>query len=346
MTQPNQQSLTRLRTVLLAADSSNSVIGEVVDGKTKVITYSAYGEQAVSQHVESRLGFNGQLRETKIGWYLLGNGYRAFNPTLMRFHSPDSWSPFGRGGLNTYMYCAGDPVNRSDPTGHSPLFPGLPLGLRKFVSRVDRFLFGGSGDTGPNRYQAVTNTAKVEAVTGTMRPEKESMLKAFDTLGTIVAGTPGARAHPDSMGLDMGITTQRTYPGYEGGAARDGLTRRSSRPARSQASSRSGGSRTSAVSPAQHLPPTYDEVMPLWNTDTFAASQQPQTYTVNRMAVHREHNFGAAAPYQAPAGAPAPAPALVAEQNQLFQGLAELNTLQREVLHIRAAQAGRGCRIL
>ncbi|WP_263597304.1 RHS repeat-associated core domain-containing protein [Pseudomonas fluorescens] len=64
------------------------------------------------------MGFNGELREARIGWYLLGNGYRAYNPILMRFHSPDSWSPFGRGGLNAYMYCVGDPVNFSDPTGH------------------------------------------------------------------------------------------------------------------------------------------------------------------------------------------------------------------------------------
>ncbi|WP_147458691.1 RHS repeat-associated core domain-containing protein, partial [Pseudomonas savastanoi] len=37
---------------------------------------------------------------------------------LMRFNSPDSLSPFGKGGMNAYAYCAGDPVNRSDPTGH------------------------------------------------------------------------------------------------------------------------------------------------------------------------------------------------------------------------------------
>lgn len=35
----------------------------------------------------------------------------------MRFNSPDSLSPFGRGGLNPYAYCLGDPVNFSDPTG-------------------------------------------------------------------------------------------------------------------------------------------------------------------------------------------------------------------------------------
>ncbi|WP_397457346.1 RHS repeat-associated core domain-containing protein, partial [Pseudomonas versuta] len=37
----------------------------------------------------------------------------------MRFHSRDSLSPFGEGGLNGYAYCAGDPVNRIDPSGHA-----------------------------------------------------------------------------------------------------------------------------------------------------------------------------------------------------------------------------------
>ncbi|WP_231985608.1 RHS repeat-associated core domain-containing protein [Pseudomonas vancouverensis] len=76
------------------------------------------------------LAFNGEFRDTHIGWYLLGNGYRAYNPTLMRFHSPDSLSPFGRGGLNAYMYCGGDPVSYSDPTGHMP----LPKFIRRLLS--------------------------------------------------------------------------------------------------------------------------------------------------------------------------------------------------------------------
>ncbi|MFF1916268.1 RHS repeat-associated core domain-containing protein [Streptomyces sp. NPDC058239] len=66
----------------------------------------------------SLLGFNGERPDPVTGHYLLGNGYRAFNPVLMRFPSPDSWSPFGEGGLNSYAYCLGDPVNRVDPTGH------------------------------------------------------------------------------------------------------------------------------------------------------------------------------------------------------------------------------------
>jgi RHS repeat-associated protein len=53
--------------------------------------------------------------------YALGNGYRIYNPLLMRFHKPDSMSPFGAGGLNAYTYCKGDPVNFEDPTGHMPI---------------------------------------------------------------------------------------------------------------------------------------------------------------------------------------------------------------------------------
>ena len=101
----DQQNPSWQRTVLLASDNSQSIIAEVADGRTNTIAYSAYGEQSAQQEVVTRLGFNGQLRELQISWYLLGNGYRAYNPRLMRFHSPDSWSPFGSGGLNPYMYC-------------------------------------------------------------------------------------------------------------------------------------------------------------------------------------------------------------------------------------------------
>ena len=64
------------------------------------------------------LGFNGERLDPISGHYHLGNGYRAYNPVLMRFTCPDSWSPFGDGGINPYAYCAGDPVNRADPSGH------------------------------------------------------------------------------------------------------------------------------------------------------------------------------------------------------------------------------------
>ena len=106
--------------MLLAGDDKNSVLSEISQGAVKSIAYSAYGHRTQSASVNCHLGYNGERRETQTGWYLLGNGYRVFNPLLMRFHSPDNLSPFGKGGLNAYIYCVGDPINSVDPTGHSP----------------------------------------------------------------------------------------------------------------------------------------------------------------------------------------------------------------------------------
>ncbi|MGH8462993.1 MAG: RHS repeat-associated core domain-containing protein, partial [Pseudomonas sp.] len=64
------------------------------------------------------IGYNGQLHEPEGQWQFLGNGYRVYNPVMMRFHSPDELSPFGQGGLNAYTYCGADPINHADPTGH------------------------------------------------------------------------------------------------------------------------------------------------------------------------------------------------------------------------------------
>jgi len=105
------------KSLLLAGDQNSSVLREVEGGEVGAIAYSAYGYREAMQPVASRPGYNGEIRD-ESGWYLLGNGYRAFNPVLMRFHSPDSWSPFGEGGMNAYAYCLGDPVSFTDPTGH------------------------------------------------------------------------------------------------------------------------------------------------------------------------------------------------------------------------------------
>ncbi|WP_420794027.1 RHS repeat-associated core domain-containing protein [Pseudomonas kurunegalensis] len=89
------------------------------------LQYTVYGHDGCDQFALV-LRFSGQRKESATGYYLLGNGYRAFNPVLMRFHSPDSLSPMGAGGLNCYAYCGGDPVNNTDPTGHIRL-PSIRL---------------------------------------------------------------------------------------------------------------------------------------------------------------------------------------------------------------------------
>lgn len=87
--------------------------------------YSVYGYCAAGMNT---LGFNAERLDLISRTYLLGNGYRAFSPVLMRFNQSDTASPFGMGGVNSYAYCMGDPINRAEIAGHFSL-PG-------FVSRM------------------------------------------------------------------------------------------------------------------------------------------------------------------------------------------------------------------
>ncbi len=106
------------QTLLLLTDPNRSVLAESQQNDLRTAVYSAYGERHSDDEMLSDFGYNGELRESSNGWYLLGRGYRAYNPGLMRFHSPDSLSPFGAGGLNPYTYCLGNPIALRDPTGH------------------------------------------------------------------------------------------------------------------------------------------------------------------------------------------------------------------------------------
>ena len=103
---------------IMMVNNSNTVMAECENtGKTQ-FAYTPYGRRPAQHESNNPLAFNGELLDTPTGCYLLGNGYRLFSTTLKRFHSPDNLSPFEKGGLNAYAYCAGDPVNRIDPTGH------------------------------------------------------------------------------------------------------------------------------------------------------------------------------------------------------------------------------------
>lgn len=109
-----------VETLLSATDLPGSVLQTVGVEESQSSAYMPYGHQCATDGLVSVLAFNGERPDPVTGHYLLGNGYRAFNPVLMRFNSPDSFSPFGKGGLNPYAYCVGDPVNKGDSNGHMP----------------------------------------------------------------------------------------------------------------------------------------------------------------------------------------------------------------------------------
>ncbi|MDE9463465.1 RHS repeat-associated core domain-containing protein [Xenorhabdus bovienii] len=109
-------------TWLTSADMTGSVLA-VNDGSIpENHAYTPYGVRSSDTHPADNsvavTGYNGERLDETVNQYHLGNGYRAYNPALQRFTSPDSMSPFGDGGINPYIYCEGDPINRTDPTGH------------------------------------------------------------------------------------------------------------------------------------------------------------------------------------------------------------------------------------
>ncbi|PNA02326.1 MULTISPECIES: RHS repeat-associated core domain-containing protein [unclassified Pseudomonas] len=101
---------------LLGVDRLKSPYSRMTSSGRTPFAYTPYGWRP-AQNGASMTGFAGQLQEVGLDCYLLGNGYRVFSPSLMRFLSADVLSPFGKGGVNCYTYCHGDPINKIDPTG-------------------------------------------------------------------------------------------------------------------------------------------------------------------------------------------------------------------------------------
>jgi len=126
----------KVETALLATDQQRSVLDVLDANRVHPLAYSPHGHRPAENGLLSLLGFNGERPDPVTGHYLLGNGYRAFNPVLMRFNSPDSLSPFGKGGLNAYGYSVGDPINWTDPTGHIK----LPINMSLITPEIDDFL--------------------------------------------------------------------------------------------------------------------------------------------------------------------------------------------------------------
>ncbi len=149
------------RTLLLVGDSKNTVLAEMAGRIHRLLAYSPYGQQSGQQKVMTHLGFNGELREAKTDWYFLGKGYRVYNPRLMRFHSPDKFSPFGKGGTSSYTYCGGDPANGVDPTGEASLFD-IFAGFWAIISPVGR------GGANAGRTTTVTTQSSTGGILGAM----------------------------------------------------------------------------------------------------------------------------------------------------------------------------------
>lgn|GEM_PF-2072347 len=110
-------------------DGSGSVRGLTAPGQPRIARhYTPFGDAKIPpDDGKSRSladlqvpAFNGQRLDAAVNLYFLGNGQRAYDPDLMVFLQPDPLSPFDEGGINSYAYCAGNPINLTDPSGLWP----------------------------------------------------------------------------------------------------------------------------------------------------------------------------------------------------------------------------------
>lgn len=184
--------------LLLHTSASHSVIAESQAGSTRAIRYTAYGEDHSDDPTLAALGYNGEALDPDSGWYLLGNGYRVYNPVLMRFHSPDSLSPFGEGGLNYYGYCQGNPVTFRDPTGHySTGYSGTSqsrheLERHRISPRVELGVVGWIGMGIGFLFAAIASVAAIVLTYGAAAPAvAAAWTGASSAVAAAVVGTSG-----------------------------------------------------------------------------------------------------------------------------------------------------------
>ncbi|MBK5007213.1 RHS repeat-associated core domain-containing protein [Pseudomonas sp. S32] len=137
------------------------------------------------------LGFKSERPSPETNHYMLGMGYRAYNPELMRFNSADSASPFARGGVNSYAFTSNDPVNRYDPTGH--FFEFVRSALTKLFSkkiyqgRIEAEFDGISAFTAPARTDGKKPTLYIVAhgTPGYLSGDKKSLYDGLRTYKTL-----------------------------------------------------------------------------------------------------------------------------------------------------------------
>lgn len=111
-------STPELHTTFVAVDDNHSVLTTTTEEAREFHAYSPYGHSRPLSNFP--IGYNGELRDERIGGYSLGQGFRFFIPRHARFNAPDTVPPFRI--LNYYAYCDNDPINALDPSGHAKFF--------------------------------------------------------------------------------------------------------------------------------------------------------------------------------------------------------------------------------
>lgn len=160
-------SITALLSVSVRAKNNHCVSGPVL--------------VLLSNHIR----FNGYNQDNVICLQHFGDGYRAYNSSLLRFHAMDSLSPFNEGGCNAYGYVYNDPVNYNDPSGHRA----------QWVSRLSSFIAKNPAET---TWMGVATVAGVVSgslwAASTQVSDSETVNNYNLAAGILAAVTAGAAA--------------------------------------------------------------------------------------------------------------------------------------------------------
>ncbi|MGX5057178.1 RHS repeat-associated core domain-containing protein, partial [Enterobacter asburiae] len=201
--------------ILTGADSTGSVVVARDKAGSRETGYSAWGYRPAG---EGEVGYNGERTDPVSGISLPGNGYRGYDPELMRFDRPDDWSPFGAGGLNPYAYCGGDPVNHTDPSGHVDwsAVAGIALGAAGLIAAA---VTGGLSIAAAGGVMAALETASVVSLTvGTLAAGAD-----VAAMGSGIAALAGQGRQSSALGwLSLGLGVPGAVAGI-GGLVRAGM---------------------------------------------------------------------------------------------------------------------------
>ncbi|WP_367346547.1 RHS repeat-associated core domain-containing protein [Stenotrophomonas bentonitica] len=215
------------RCILLATDAAGSVLLEA-DAQVRTATYAPHGHRNGGV---TTAAFNGELCDDVSGCYLLGAGHhRPYSPVLGVFLAPDRASPFGAGGLNTLAWCAGDPINFADPSGHFLKWilagVGIALGV---VAVVTSF---GAASAAVGALAAGGIAALTKSGAGAIAALTLGVSALGTETGAIIAGASGDHGTAEVLGwVGLGLGLVGAAPAIAKGAGRlltrfTGFTRR------------------------------------------------------------------------------------------------------------------------
>ena len=145
-------------------DAQGSTEGIVKDDGTIAAAYSYtdFGDTTatVTSSFDNEICYTGGILDSETGLYYLNARY--YDPATASFISQDSYrgETNDAGQWNLYAYCAGDPINAADPSGHLKI--ELPRWVPKWIKKATKLIPNKKKHYSRNKYNTnLPQTAKV-----------------------------------------------------------------------------------------------------------------------------------------------------------------------------------------